>query len=680
MSSYSKELQHLIDIFNPPLPKWVYEPPPNFKLDKHPEKAEDQYWDIQNQRWVEGHVNERGEFITGSLYFYIQECWLSDIKGRVFKPNWRDTDELMANWCNECIRDEQSLLIYKRRRIGATSFFANLPYYFVRTNPGCKIGITGKDQKNITSMFNDKILHSYNRFNPKVLNTTPVALNNTSQRSNLTIALKILDELTNSTDTRTSNIICTETSEKPDSPNNLSGNSFLLCYVDEAPLHKKIEAFLSSIIPTLMDGPNRSGLLILAGTIEPTLTSAQVSAFYQLIQRSKNLNIRTEMLPVWLGLFEKNGYSNKDAGLLWYEENRKRYEDVGDTKGLRDFVMQWPRDQRDIFEFSQGGMLEDDVNDILASTLKKLIDEGCPEAPYKIIPSGTGFEATPDTKSRPKDDQGNYLEGGFWIIEPPKQGLIYYIAMDGIGTGTEDGENKGSWAASMVFKGFDPNGGDYEPVGFYFERPKTVELSYIYTVNLFKFYNKFDGVKEINFETAVATSSHFSTFLEKEGLLKYAMKRKDLSGKGWVNTKKLGTPVNEDTLDWQIRQANMFLRKYGRNIRSKLLIQHLLKPVNENADLRSAFFNFMTCIPNFEKKVEKKIMPREISRVILVRNADGSTSYKTEKRIVQNRHEESVGEFEAFASEMKAKYGDRWQQRVSGSDREKYLMLKGSPN
>jgi hypothetical protein len=681
MDAYEKELQHLIDIFNPPPPKMAHIPQPNFKLDKHPQLSEDRYWDIEQQRWVEGYWNERGEFISGSLYYYIQNAWLNNNDGEVFHPKWRDTDELMDMWAFECLRDERSLLVYKKRDCGATSYFGNLPFYFMRTFPGCKIGITGKDQRNINAMFNDKILFTYNRFNPKVLNTIPVQLNNTTQKSALTVSLKVFDEDTQQTDTRTSIILTSETSEKPDSPNNLSGNRFKYVYVDEAALHKKIEPFLGSIFPALNRGHKRTGLLVMAGTIEPNLTSAEVSKFYELIQKTKNLNVRSEMVPVWLGLFEKNGYSNEAAGLLWYEHNVKKFEDAGDNAGKRAFKMQYPRNQQDIFEFSQGGMLEDDVNDILVATQKKLIDEGCPEAPYKLIPSGTGFEATPDTKSRPKDDQGNYLEGGFWIIEPPKQGLIYYVAIDGISTGKQDGEEKGSWMASMIYKGFDPSGGDYEPVGFYFERPKTVELGYIYTINLFKFYNKFGGVKEINFETAAATGSHFATFLEKEGLIKYAMKRKDLSGLGYSNKNKLGTPVNEDTLEWQIRQANMFLRKYGRNIRSKLLIQHLLKPANENADLRSAFFNFMTCIPNFEKKVEKKIAPREISRVVVVRNADGSTSYKTEKRVVQNRHEEEVGEFEAYINQLKAKYGEAyWYNNATGEEKQKYISLKGSPN
>ena len=40
--------------FNPPPPKWVYEPVPDFASMKHPKLEEDNYWEEQNRRWIEG--------------------------------------------------------------------------------------------------------------------------------------------------------------------------------------------------------------------------------------------------------------------------------------------------------------------------------------------------------------------------------------------------------------------------------------------------------------------------------------------------------------------------------------------------------------------------------------------------------------------------------------------------
>ena len=674
--AYSKELQHLIDIFKPPPPKWESQPVPDFWKKKHPEKEEDAYWEEENRRWLEGHYNERGEYIDPMLYYCIQNANLNNIDGDNFNPNWRDTDELMSSWCMEAMRDEESLLVYKRREVGATAFFGNVPFYFMRVNPGCSIGLTGKDQRNITGMFNNKILQSFNRFNPKVLNTTPVQYNNSINKVNLSIALKVLKN--GVVDTRVSKLFAAETSEKPDSPSNLSGERFKYVYVDEAPLHKRIDAFLSSIFPTLNQGAKRTGLLVMAGTIEPTLTSNQVAEFYELIQRSKNLRVRTEMLPVYMGLFEKNGYSNKEAGLYWYHEERKRYEDANDKIGLRNFVMQYPKDEADIFEFSQGGMLEEDTADALVVQLNKLQENGCPEAPYKLVPNGSDIVALPDDKLRKKDDNGNYVDGGFWLIEHPKKVMDYYMAIDGVGTGKEDGDEKGSWMASIVFKGIDPQGGSYAPVGFYYERPKTVEAGYMYTVNMFKFFNKFGGFKDINFETAVGTSSHFGTYLQKEGLFKYAMSRKDLSGKGWVNTDKKGTAVNDKILDWQLRQANIFLRKYAGNFQSIMILKDLLKAKEINADLRSAFFNFMSSIPDFDKPALKPKPPAFKTRTYLVTTPDGSTRWKTEKYQVLTSQEKqvSMNEFELYDKELKDKYGRNAYHKASEPEKQKWHNLK----
>ena len=227
----------------------------------------------------------------------MQECFLNDIDGNVFRPAWRDVDELMFKWVDECMDSGQSLLVYKRREVGATSVFANLPYWFMKVYPGCRIGLTsGKGNDGINGMFNDKVLFSYNRFNPIVFNTKPVQMNNTKNVTSLEVSLKVWNENISTEELRTSVLFCKETSEKPDSPTNLSGRRYKYVYVDEGPLHSRVEDFLGSIFPAISKGIDRTGLLVIAGTVEPKLTPNQVAAFYELIERSKNLNVRSEMV------------------------------------------------------------------------------------------------------------------------------------------------------------------------------------------------------------------------------------------------------------------------------------------------------------------------------------------------------------------------------------------------
>lgn len=673
MIGISKDVQHLIDIFDPPPIKWVAKEAPDFNKFKHPELEEDKYWDEESRRWVEGHVNERGEFINAMQYFYIQNCWLNDNDGNIFRPRFRDTDELMATWSTECIRDEQSLLVYKARDKGATSFFANLPFYFMRIFPGSKIGITGKDQRNINALFNDKVMHSYNRFNKKVLNTIPIAISNSQQKNSLTISLKVFDEVLQTVDTRTSILFSTETSEKPDSPTNLSGNRFKYVYVDEAALHKRIEAFLGSIFPALNRGARRTGLLVMAGTVESNLTTEEVGKFYELIKRVEHLRVRTEMIPVYMSLFEKNGYSNIEAGTLWYEENRKHFENAGDLKGLRDFRMQYPKDQADIFDLSQGGVFEPDVADLLGHTYKKRLEEKSEELQYKYINSANGVEVIPDSKTRlPEKD------GGHWIIELPKQGVEYYQAIDGIGTGKKEGAEKGSWIGCIIFKGFDPEGDSFSPVAIYYERPNMIEDGYLQMTMQWDFYNKFGGGKEINYEINSSTGDHFGLYLQKKGLYKYTHHRWDNSGRGYIDTKKRGTAVNAYTRDWQIRHANSFLRQHGHSIKSRLLLQSLLKLESENADLRDAFLIFMLSIPNFDKPPVKKAAPMPRTKLMLERDSKGNMVYK--KIVIQPptvEEEMDISPKERMKEFLQKKYGESyWYNNASGEEKEKYRALR----
>jgi len=247
-----------------------------------------------------------------------------------------------------------------------------------------------------------------------------------------------------------------------------------------------------------------------------------------------------------------------------------------------------------------------------------------------------------------------------------------------VGTVTEDGDEQGSWRASIVFKGIDPSGDSYAPVGFYYERPRTVESGYSYTINLFKYYNKHGSFKEINYETAVGTSSHFGTYLQKEGLFKYAMNRKDLSGKGWVNTNKRGTAVNDKVIFWQVQQANTFLRKYGSNFRSILILKDLLKAKEVNADLRSAFFNFLSCIPDFDKPAPPPKPPPFKTRTYLVTLPDGSTVWKSEKYqvLTPQQKQVSLNEFEIYDKELKEKYGRNAYHKASEQEKQKWHNLK----
>jgi len=649
--------------FNPPPPLYVAPPTPVFRDEAH--RLE--YYKEEKRRWIEGYGG-----LTGAHYFYMTQCYLKDINGNIFRPLWRQVDQLVFEKVESCIKRRKGLMVFKRRDVGLTSIFGGgLPFWFSLTNPGILINMTSKDRDGFVRMFSDKVMICFENMSEDIMNRIPLNKNHTKDNAFLKMGIKKLgtDGVVRLHET-TINLV--ETSENPRSVNKFSSGRAKYTFVDESALHRRIADLLRSMEATQMMNGYKEGFLALGGTIEHTLTNEQIADYQQLMADVVAFDIETIFLPCYMGLITKNGWDDVEAGKAWYYENVEKKSLSSNPSDLRAFKMNFPIDEDDVFQYSRGGMFEDDVVDLLKYQLEKLNKEGTPEAKIKLIDTPEGSVAVPDK---------SHSDTGFFEVEPPKQGIIYYQAIDSIGAGTREGEEQGSCIASTIYKGFDPDGGDFEPVNTYFERPATVEQGYRNILKQFHRYNKFDGMKEINYEANAATSDHFGTFLEKQGLYsKYAARRKDLSAKGWINTKKRGIAVTEHAREWMVMQANVFLTKYARNIRSKILLQQLLYPPARNADIRDAFFIFLTSIPNFDQPIIKRPHIRERTTVRLTTNHLGQTVWLKEKTQSHTGiPQQAVSSLQAYEIELKQKYGDAyWYNKANPQERERYRELKGT--
>jgi hypothetical protein len=72
---------------------------------------------------------------------------------------------------------------------------------------------------------------------------------------------------------------------------------------------------------------------------------------------------------------------------------------------------------RDIFDMAAGTVFEPDNIEILKKRRTDIVDKN-EEGQFKLMPTQSGFEMIPDTKRREPEK-----EGGFWMVEPPKEGL-----------------------------------------------------------------------------------------------------------------------------------------------------------------------------------------------------------------------------------------------------------------
>lgn len=628
--------------FNPPPPLYVAHEPPLFRNAKD---VRDYYLDQEYPRWINGYAG-----LTGPHYYYIQECYLKDINGQIFHPDWRQVDhEDVFKNVQECMDSGEGLMVVKPRDMGLTSIFAGgLPFYFARVNPGCLINMTSKDKDAFVRMFDDKVMTTFENISEYVLNKEPLNKNNTKDQAFLKLAVKkLLADGSERSHTTTINVV--ETSENPRSVTKFSGGRAKYTFIDESGLHRRIRSLLQSLEATMQRGTEREGFVCLGGTLEAALSNEQIIAYNNLLNDVKAFKIRTVFIPAFKTLVMKNGWYDKEAGIKWVMNRREEKAKSSDSSDLRAEIMTYPLCMDDIFQFSKGGFFEDDVEHILNQRLEEISTQ--PEPKFNLFSYNDSVESKPSP-------QGKFIQ-----LEPPKPGVVYYQSIDGIGGGTEDGAEKGSELASIVFKGYDPDGGSYTPVNIYLERPKTVEDGYRNIAAQIRYYNKYGNFKETNYETNIGTGDHFGTFLKKEGLYQYAAKRSDLSGRGYMDTNKRGQAVNDHVKDWQRRHANMFLRKFGHTMNSPSLILDLLKPASENADLRSAFLMFMISIRDYDKPAKVKTKRKELEVTRLVKEGKYSV-WKTYKINLDNADRSGNDSLQHFINGLTNQYGGEWYNEL----------------
>lgn len=611
----------IIDNISPSSPILEWKPKPLFKTDLEKQR----YWGKQKEIWLDG-IND----IPGTLAFKTQELQIKDRDlGEIFRPICRDVDLLIHQKIQECRKKGKALVLIKGRGVGASAEIGCLTNYFMRVHPGTTSLITSKDQPSASSLFSEKIMVTFSNIDPDI---RPEIINKNETKNASFLKTEIeYKGLDGKAVFNTSKCVVRETSDSLESATAFSGEGAIFGAYDEFWLGKRRDELLMSSTSCYMNAKTRTmtGFLLCPGTVEPRLTNEQLAELEIMIRQVTEKGMLGTMpaellfIPCWMGTFMTNGWSDEKRGTEWWMQNVEALKN--DKKALRAFKMNNPMSLDDIFELTSGGAYEDDVGEMLKATGEKLRKEPPVIQQTKLVKIGDTIQTTQSK------------EPNIFIAEQPKQNVQYWQLVDGTATGSETGSADGSDVCGMIVKGYDPNGDSYVPVCIYLERPKTVEQSYISLVNQLRYYNIFNGMVKCCAE-GNNTSDHFSTFLEKEGLGKYIQKRKDLSGKGNTEKNKPFQYIGKDEIDFQYRFMNIFLRKYGHNIKFLMLIEDMLKPLSVNADMRSAFNMFSIALPtNFDKPVEHKKPLSKGRYVITVKNGQTQWEWTGEKSNQEQR-------------------------------------------
>jgi len=601
-------------------------PPKDFRTTRD----RDAYWDEEKKRWHEGHTNKAGIWLPGSMYHFVQEQWIKNrVEGDIFRPTARLVEYIMHTKGDECYKGNKALGILKGRGASLSTYGAGcLPNYFSYIKPGSNSGMTSVERAKIDEIFTEKFLVTFEGYNPVIAHEIMARRSSTQ--------LQRYGALTKDSDGNIKQVVgkidCRETSDSDASVTAFSGSGCKYIFADELPLHKRRDKFMRSAIETLRDPTTKkmTGFFLYGGTAEEKLTNEDLWKFKTMVENKSVIEGDVVFLPFWVTMFiDENGFPDEDRAMKWWDSEMERFDKANDSESAHAHKRTNPRNLDDIFEEAKGGYFSSTAEDKIQARIQILNkNTDIVEIPTKLV--NMGNEITRVITRHPN----------VYIVEPPLQDVQYYIVIDGVNTGlksalapgkkikSKDRENtKRSKVAALVIKGADPiRGNSYDCVAMYTEIPDTPEEAYIHIENLFLYYNQYGGFQKYNgieFEASGAVTDSFPMYLTERGLIQYAVRRKDYSGKRNIDTDKVGQPVTIDTLEFCVRRANPFIDKYINNINNIRLLRALLGDAYVNNDIRSAWMLFFIVLPlNFDKEVERK-EPKPVMKLYYERNERG---------------------------------------------------------
>jgi hypothetical protein len=535
---------------------------------------EQKYWAKEKERWVEGY----SEDVNGMLYFYATQIMLKDrITGAHYYPTVRDADVFIFNELKNCMRDGISPFIIKGRGVGLSSIGMNLPFYFFRTNPNSKAIATSRDKKTIATLFTDKTIVAYERFDPSI-KFDLISKNQTANESFLRLGMKFLNNKREE-EYAQSEFVCRDTQESDKATTNFSGAGAMYGFADEAPLMPRFSKFFNSARECFIDHSQNKmvGLLLNGGTVEDTIKTEDIQRINDVWNAGAILNIKPIFIPATFGKHMTNGHSDHKKA---EEQILRRREELGkldDKSDLNAYIKNNPLTIEDIFNFASNSRWEDHTRECINLQVNNLGIDKPNIGSYSLVDNNGNIEANPSDKSNIR------------IFEHPKENVKYVLAVDATqSTDSTSGKSGNSKFAITVMKGVDPQS-DYQfcPVAVFKERPQSFDSVFNTAFRLLKYYDKFGNAKicgELN-----ATGGVFAELITKKGLHNKHIVRRDLSKKGFVNTSKLWYYRVTATIDWQFLAANTYFKKYGHMVMFIDLLKDCQKKEEDNTDFLDSF-------------------------------------------------------------------------------------------
>lgn len=559
-------------------------PTPSFKTTLEKQR----YWANEKVKWLEGYAG-----LSGMHYHFIQEQMVKHrVTGKVFNPRTLEADILTYNEIEEARKNFTPVLIIKARGTRFSTFGGAATNYFMRAYPGSTSLVTSADQSRISKLYLDKIKVCHENYHPDIQYDI-VSRSETKNSTYFRIAINYLDN--GKVKVAESDIFCNQTNSSDSAASSFSGTGSIFGFYDEIALNPRRDILLQSSESCYIDPDTseRTGLLVMGGTVEHTLTSEDLANFIKLYNSSLEKGYKVIFLPYWYRFHDEEGYLDKDAAEQWYEREYNNKKKSSDPNDLLAFLKNNPSKMEDIFSLGGTDFFSEQAVSNLQNQRERIILLKEQPVPHRLVSvNQTMTEAVPDKN------------GLFLIKEHPKSYVKYNMVIDGVATGSEyGGDSNSSKVAAVIIKSYDPDTNyPFETVASMEYRPKSLDQVFPNILDFARYYNKYNGFQQMHPEASNSTHELLPRFMLKEGCIHWVKNRVDYSRSGWVDTKKYGQPMNNYSIAYAVGRWNEILSKHPEVISMNNIIEDMLKPSTENADLRSAMllYAFMISV-NYEK-------------------------------------------------------------------------------
>lgn len=461
-------------------PKFVYEPPP--KLITGLEK--ERHYAIEEERWHTGYGG-----LNGFHYFALTQSKIKmGTSGTAKRPIYREADEAVTSFFLGCVQDNKNGLWISRREFGKSYWAAVFQAYCVMTHPSSIQTATSESVSKIFLYFQDKFLIAMSGIDDYL---KPVEEKEGNTKS--TMYRKYSQNIINDegkTEVAYAQFFGVETSEKPKSPSNISGQRAKSIVIDEVGLHPRALETLNSADPVVIEGGKRTGTIILTGTIENKVKNENVKRLNQMWDNAESMDLNTYFTPYWHALhMNADGSSNEKTAHEWWEAEAEKKAKAKDPSVLQAFIKNNPRTIEEAFGLSTQGTLPPEVLAELNEQAQYIKNNKIQIRSGTLV-SGGGDKVEFRVKSEREIKETG--QGAIRIFEMPEEGIEYIAGTDPIPMDNVASED-GSQHVTIIYKPLTET-----IVAMYAERNLNSTVVIRNVVMLCDFYNRAKNMIENN--------------------------------------------------------------------------------------------------------------------------------------------------------------------------------------